>query len=552
MMAVDAHSPVGSRVASSNHHSAAGAGRLSVGGNGIARSSQPSGDIAVGNEAVSPESAVGSRTTASVSSVLAVKPPVLPSSPPAVVQQWLRREDWEALSNAWAVAEAQAIAWEEGELDDSAEDLFDDDFDESWRDVDVGASQSILSRASTASPTLSSSEARPSKSQRKPWNEDFHLIGQDSRKPAPLRRYFDSLPSETSPKREPVRPGLRPQAGMMRAEDASGPDTQTEPWNHAFGSMASTDNDGLHPHLRHYFDRRGIESTYKMRPHCDHKWLQALPARTPGRPSTREKLLRLSSSEPALGGSLLTHKGSDDKLDVKARGVGSIPWGQRCLLFGPNGNVKRGPVGEKIPWVSDHGIIETDDNEILHPMLRHYFDAEGIESCFRNRGRHYGRPTKMCFGIPPIEHKHRLPKPASKKASHGQLPLSVDQGDTNFSPKSVAGIKRLEDLPSPSGRLVERRRSSTATIKDALSRPRGRRRQSSDQVPNVADTGSLASTGSGEKLAGTATSDTFTFAASPEAAAGEQLAATADFGLPSGAHSPSSRLHDKAEFGLVS
>lgn len=636
MTSVDARSPVGSRVASSNHRSAAaGTGRLSVDSNGTARQ-------------------LSSSTSSSTSTVLAVKPPVLPSRPPDVVQQWLKKEDWEALSNAWAAAEAQAISWEEGELDDPFEDMFDDEFDESWPDVDFGASQSASSQASTASPTFSSSEARPSKSRRKPWNEDFHLIGQDSRKPAPLRRYFDSLPSETSPKREAVRPGMRPKAAMTRGEDEFEPDSPSEPWNSTFGSLASTDNDGLHPHLRHYFDRRGLEATYKMRPHCDHKWLQALPPRTPGRPSTREKLLRWSSSEPALGGSPLASTAGSDKLDVKARGMGSITWGNRCLIYGPNANVTRGLGGEKIPWVYDHGVVETDDNDILNPLLRHYFDADGIESSYRNRGRNYGRPTKMCFGMPPIEHKHTSPKPKSKKAKKGQLQLS----DAASSPKSGAvskrsfsvgafgsaaagetfpkapGAKRLPgkretasaawarerglsvlvaleaehtgrrsvgqrsapggllaaavpgassptarstgqhsspaafgERPSPGNKLAERRRNSTATMKELVplewpspgNKLAERRGGNASKVPSVADKVSVASTGefhdpvdlgSGGKFAGDTTfgAEAFTAAVSSETAAGEHLSATASFG---GALSPSGRRHDTAEFGLV-
>lgn len=531
MMTVDVASPVGSRVASSNHRSAAGTGRLSVGGNAVesqtgtgrlsvdgiatARSSLPTGCSAIGvpdrigsaaassvHEAASvgmaggseaacapattgngsPKATTGRRhtttsaagsvcsTSASVS-VFSVKTPVLPSRPPDVVQQWLRREDWEALRGAWAAAEAQAIAWEEGELEDPLEDMFDDDFDESWPDVDLSSSP-----ASTASPTFSSSETRPTKSRRKPWNEDFHLIGQDSRKPAPLRRYFDSVPSETSPKMESVRPGMRPKAGLLRGDDEFGPDSPSERWDSTFWASASTDNDGLHPHLRHYFDRRGLEASYRMRPHCDHKWLQALPPRTPGRPSSREMLLRGSSSEPALGsGTSLARRGSDDKLDVKARGVGSIHWGQRCLIHGPNGNVKRGHNGEKIPWVSDHSVTETDDNEIMNPMLRHYFDADGIESSFRNRGRHYGRPTKMCFGIPPIEHKQAPSKPAPKKASKTQVPMSLEQGDVTLSPKrSSLGSKRSSSLggaseifpkaPGAKRVLGKRETSSTSSL----------------------------------------------------------------------------------------
>merc|ERR1712129_339425 len=347
----------------------------------------------------------------------------------------------------------------------------------------------------------------------------------------------------------------------------------------------------------------------------------------------------------ALGGSSLASKAGDDKLDVKARGMGSITWGTRCLILGPNANVKRGLGGEKIPWVYDHGVTETDDNDVLNPLLRHYFDADGIESSYRNRGLNYGRATKMCFGMPPIEHKHTSPKPASKKANHGQLQLP----GAALSPKSGAGSKRSVSLggetfpnppgakrlpgkretasstsisvlvaldaehtgrrsvgqrsapggllaaavpgasptarstgqhsspaafgerPSPGNKLAERRRNSTATMKELVPlewpSPGGklaeRRRNTTatvkEQVPTVADNVFVASTsefhdpvefGSGGKFAGDTTfgAEAFTAAVSPETAAGEQLSATASFG---GALSPSSRRHDTAEFGFV-
>merc|ERR1712113_1104629 len=107
-----------------------------------------------------------------------------------------------------------------------------------------------------------------------------------------------------------------------------------------------------------------------------------------------DKILKWSISEPAL-------HGSEDELDVKLRAKGNIHWGGRCLRYGPQCHLRQSPTGEKIPWVYDHHRSETEDNEILNPLLRHYFDADGIESSFRNRGRHYGRPTRSIFGQTP-------------------------------------------------------------------------------------------------------------------------------------------------------
>lgn len=303
--------------------------------------------------------------------------PMLPFNPPEAVQRWLRREDWEALSQAWAEAEAKAISWAEGDYEDLEAEM--------WQEEHHSRSNS---QASTQSPS------RKKKSQRKrqPWDEGFHLLGQDSRRPAPMRRYFDDVPGENAEPNKSVRPGMRKKPLEFKGGEDSHGGLNPIPgqWNAAWNSSASTDNDGLHPHLRHYFDKRGLEASYKQRPHCDHQWLKGMRPRTPGRPSTRDKLLKWSTSAPEL---------ELDELDVKGREKGNIHWGTRCMRYGPDSQTRRSPNGEKIPWVYDHNRSETEDNEMMNPVLRHYFDADGIESSFRNRGRHYGRPPKMMLGL---------------------------------------------------------------------------------------------------------------------------------------------------------
>ncbi|CAE8614688.1 unnamed protein product, partial [Polarella glacialis] len=65
----------------------------------------------------------------------------------------------------------------------------------------------------------------------------------------------------------------------------------------------------------------------------------------------------------------------------------AIHWGTRCLRYGPDPQVREGKEGEQIPWVYDFHRSEAEDNEMLHPVFRHYFDQNGLESSFRNRGR---------------------------------------------------------------------------------------------------------------------------------------------------------------------
>merc|ERR1719188_81802 len=71
------------------------------------------------------------------------------------------------------------------------------------------------------------------------------------------------------------------------------------PWLDSWYQKASTDNDGIHPHLRHYFDRRGMESTFRQRPQLDHPSTRHIKPRSPGRPSTPEKLAKWTKTASA-------------------------------------------------------------------------------------------------------------------------------------------------------------------------------------------------------------------------------------------------------------
>lgn len=109
-----------------------------------------------------------------------------------------------------------------------------------------------------------------------------------------------------------------------------------------------------------------------------------------------------STSEPSLGqGSVMSADDEEEKIGVEFRHTGGISWGARCQMTGttkPKAPPVKHPVtGEikKIPWVMDHHSSVTSDNEILHPALRHYFDIDGVESSFRNRGICDGRPFRF-------------------------------------------------------------------------------------------------------------------------------------------------------------
>lgn len=279
---------------------------------------------------------------------------------------------------------------------------------------------------------VAASGSHPSKQGRgqAKWDQNFHQLGKDSNMPPPLRRYFDELPKENSRAKQPVRsdimklfpgqansifsiqhPTFAPDLGELPRFSASDPKVVEKARNQQrekdfidrFDLSCSVDNDLLHPHLRHYFDRRGIKSGYKNRPHVD-KVTPKLRPRTPERPSTREKILRYYASDSALLASLGLSKGSPAKVvsGARERGEGDITWGRRCLMFGPDKAVRQGEDNDKIPWVSDHHRMESEDNEILNPLLRHYFERDGLESSFRMRGRHYGRPLPAVMGVPAI------------------------------------------------------------------------------------------------------------------------------------------------------
>jgi len=363
--------------------------------------------------------------------------PLHPFNPPTAVQQWLRREDWEALSRAWEEAEAQAINWADDEDDEAAAAAAEDSLagGASYGSYGPGAPYGNgvdlrPPRSQAGSSVNSSLGPVAPKRRRMPWKEDFSLIGSDSRKPPPLRRYFDPVPAETSPPRQPIRRGLQQAASSQSSPNVSmfspntslsaGPSIKEKPaWLDTWYQKPSTDNDGIHPHLRHYFDQRGMEATFRQRPQLDHPSAKNIKPRSPGRPPTAEKILKWrSSSEPTLQAAKPApakpakpakkaspkepargpppDPGPPVDIDAKARGHGNIHWGTRCLRYGAD---VKGPKGQRIPWVYDHHVSEAEDNEIMHPMLRHYFDADGIESSFRNRGRQYGRPPKTVMGL---------------------------------------------------------------------------------------------------------------------------------------------------------
>mmetsp|Transcript_60674 Transcript_60674/g.169572 ORF Transcript_60674/g.169572 Transcript_60674/m.169572 type:complete len:869 (-) Transcript_60674:176-2782(-) len=329
--------------------------------------------------------------------------------PPEEVKKWLSKEDWAALMAAWEKAEAEDMAWAAGE--------------DGW--------------GGQSSPSASPMRHGPRR--RRPWKPDFQVLGQDSNRPPPLRRYFDELPSETSIPRQPVRPDVAKLFGPERSRGdiwsiqhpsfppdiseatsrrlaRSGPDChevlmeqRESQWVEAWQKTCSVDNDNLHPLLRHYFDRRGLETSYRTRPDVD-KVTPKLRPRTPGRPSTREKLLRFSTSEPSLP------KDAEPDIDAGKRGEGYISWGRRCLTHGPDAFKRVAEDGSRIPWVHDHNRTESEDNNGLNPWLRHYFGKDGIESSFRNRGRHHGRPLR---GLPEL----RSDQTQLRRRSVGNTPI---------------------------------------------------------------------------------------------------------------------------------
>lgn len=290
---------------------------------------------------------------------------LLPFNPPEAVKHWLRQEDWDVLTKAWAEAESQSVDWAAADFADIEQEYLE---------------QEELSRVSQV--------RRRATRKRQEWDEKWSLLGNDHGLPPTRRRYFDGVAKEISSFKEATRPGLRNSPDQLGSDEAHLPGQK--PWDRTHTSMASTDNVALHPFLRHYFDSRGLEASYRMRPHVDHETLRKLPKRTSGRPPTAEKLARWSS-EPSLPSLAQKSVQEDDE-------AATITWGGRCLLIGPDPEVRSSPTGAKIPWVRDHHRSEAEDNLGLHPKMRHYFDEPGYFGSFRNRGRHYGRPLPSVFG----------------------------------------------------------------------------------------------------------------------------------------------------------
>jgi len=342
----------------------------------------------------------------------------LPAAPEAV-QKWLRQEDWEALTSAWQEAESQAILWAEGS-----------DSEEVRREalLQEASQGSFRPHASMGSlPALSQTSSK--KGRRRPkWNEDFHLLGQDSRRPPSLRRYFDRLPGENSVPRG-MRQDVKPKPGMMEGRSGCAPPEHLKarmPWVDSFWQTPSVDNDNLHPHLRHFFDRRGLESSYRQRPWVDATTKRMRP-RTGQRPTTREKIMRYRSiSEGSLGqGSVMSTQSSnhdeEEQIGVEGRHTGGVNWGARCRDLGTDAyKIKQNGVTQKVPWVLDHHVSVATDNVILNPTLRHYFDVDGLESSFRNRGMHYGRQIRLPRCMEGIK-----PKPAETDSGWGSVHSSL-------------------------------------------------------------------------------------------------------------------------------
>mmetsp|Transcript_65147 Transcript_65147/g.121436 ORF Transcript_65147/g.121436 Transcript_65147/m.121436 type:complete len:387 (-) Transcript_65147:43-1203(-) len=299
--------------------------------------------------------------------------------PPDHVKRLLRPEDWEALTKVWAQVEEETLRMVE----------------EDWDDAELQEVRALRAKKATSQ--------SPGKEKRKqqPWNQEFHLMGMDHRRrPARLRRYFDPANNGHTPWcpiPEEIQENRLKSTLLGKADTSKEPYLHTAhsvPWSDAFHHTVDVDNDKLHPMLRHYFDCRGLEASFRTRPHVSKSdWRTKV--RTPRRPPTRDRILKWSVSEPSLLSSSSVRTKEEicpQSLDTDARHTGSITWGRRCLQYGRPGSQPRiqGPPGT-IPWVHDHHVSVSFDNDILNPRLRHYFKEEGLEASFRNRGHHYGR-----------------------------------------------------------------------------------------------------------------------------------------------------------------
>lgn len=188
-----------------------------------------------------------------------------------------------------------------------------------------------------------------------------------------LRRYFDETCNEpATSKPDPFWEfDSEVDQGQYESQSTASQDRR-KPWVDAFWMDCSTDNPGINPALRHYFDRRGMESSYRTRPLVQ-KHAPVLPPHSPREPYPQHSR---EAKKPLKEGS-------------------EMHWGNRCLKYGCN--VKAQTMDSQIPWVADHHVTEAVDNGGIHPKLRHYFDKDGLPSSFKNRGRHFGRTLSDPF-----------------------------------------------------------------------------------------------------------------------------------------------------------
>lgn len=189
----------------------------------------------------------------------------------------------------------------------------------------------------------------------------------------------DSSPGVSRMKLSASSPTISTAASRICGNDVS---LKRPPWVEHWWKSATTDNDALHPYLRHYFDRRGVEASYRTRPEID-ETSPVYQYRTPRHVGFRYKAVIAPVNSIA--------GNADDPLDISNRCSGNIQWKDRCRIFGTEPKPALSPK-TKIQWVSDHHIMESDDNTMFNPVFRHYFDKIGAESSFRNRGRVSGRP----------------------------------------------------------------------------------------------------------------------------------------------------------------
>lgn len=142
----------------------------------------------------------------------------------------------------------------------------------------------------------------------------------------------------------------------------------------------------------------------------------------------------------------------DEVIGTEGRHSGGVHWGARCqMLNTADYKVKPKRVNgimteQTIPWVTDHNVSVATDNTILNPMLRHYFDCDGLESSFRNRGMHYGRKPRAIFGaVPGKNRKESLDSSSSWDSIRSSLldQLSYKSLTESSTPGGLPGVRHL-------------------------------------------------------------------------------------------------------------